>query len=63
MERLRGMGLRKSFFLLSAACLLAALLLTLGIYLLCGRIEEAYPKGGVVIASDGTVTWLDEPDR
>ena len=63
MERLKNMGLKRCFFLLSVFCLATALLLTLGVYLLCGRIAERYPQGGIAIDSDGTVTELAGPDQ
>ena len=63
MERLKNMGLKRCFFLMSVLCLATALLLTLGVYLLCGRIADRYPQGGLAIDSDGVVTKLDEPDR
>ena len=61
MERLRNMGLRRSFFLLSAGCLAAALLLTAAIYSVCDRIGRGIPRGGIAIAYDGVVTELEEP--
>lgn len=61
MERLRNMGLRRSFFLLSAGCLAAALLLTAAIYSTCGRIGRRIPQGGIAISYDGVVTELEEP--
>ncbi len=61
MERLRNMGLRRSFFLLSAGCLAAALLLTAVIYSTCGRIGRRIPQGGIAISYDGVVTELEEP--
>jgi signal transduction histidine kinase len=61
MERLKNMGLKRSFFLLSVSCLSAALLLTFGIYFICGKIAERYPHGGVAISYDGTMTKLEEP--
>lgn len=63
MEGLKNMGLKRCFFLLSVFCLATALLLTLGVYLLCGRIAERYPQGGIAIDSGGTVTELAGPDR
>jgi signal transduction histidine kinase len=63
MERLKGMGLKRSFFLLSLVCLVAALLLTLGVYLLCGRIADRYPKGGVAIGPGGVITKLEQPSQ
>ena len=61
MERLKNMGLKRSFFLLSVSCLSAALLLTFGIYFLCEKMVERYPLGGIAISYDGTVTKLEEP--
>ena len=61
MERLRNMGLKQTFFLLSAGCLCAALLLTLSVYGLCGALAEQYPRGGVSIDFNGLVTELPDP--
>ncbi len=61
MERLRNMGLRRSFFLLSAGCLAAALLLTAVVYSTCGRIGRRIPQGGIAISYEGVVTELEEP--
>lgn len=61
MERLKNMGLKQSFFLLSASCLLTALMLTADIYVCCGKIAERYPHGGISIDSDGMVRELDLP--
>ena len=61
MERLKNMGLKKSFLLLSLFCLIAAFLL-LGIaILICRGIMTGYPSGGVEILSDGSVIPLPEP--
>lgn len=61
MERLKNMGLKRSFFLLSVLCLTAALLLTSGIYFVCGKIAERYPQGGIAISYGGAVTELEMP--
>lgn len=61
MERLKNMGLKHSFFLLSFLCLLSALLLTAGIYLFCEKMKDSYPRGGVVIGYDGSMTELPQP--
>ena len=63
MEGLKNMGLKRCFFLLSVFCLVTALLLILGVYLLCGRIAERYPQGGIAIDSGGTVAELAGPDQ
>ncbi|MDE7478626.1 MAG: HAMP domain-containing histidine kinase [Lachnospiraceae bacterium] len=55
------MGLRRSFFLLSVFCLVAALLLTLIVYQVCARISDHYPRYGVVFTSDGVVTEMEHP--
>ncbi len=61
MERLKNMGLKKSFVLLSAVGAAAALLLIGGVFYVCGRISAQYPNGGVVITSDGVVKELPNP--
>lgn len=61
MERLRNMGLKRSFFLLSVLCMAAALSLTVGIYSACGMAAGHYPRGGVSISYDGVMTELEEP--
>ena len=49
------MGLKRSFVLL------AALLLTAGVYAVCNFIAGGYPRGGISIAPDGTITALEQP--
>ena len=61
MERLKHMGLKRSFVLLAVLCLLAALLLTAGVYAVCNFIAGSYPRGGISIAPDGTITELEQP--
>lgn len=61
MERLKNMGLKRSFVLLAVLCLLVALLLTAGVYVVCSRIAEGYPRGGIAIKPDGTITELEQP--
>lgn len=61
MERLKNMGLRRSFFLLSVLCLGTALILTYGVYRTCNRIAARYPVYGLVIAPDGAVTEMEAP--
>ena len=55
------MGLKRSFVLLAVLCLLAALLLTAGVYAVCNCIADSYPRGGISIAPDGTITELEQP--
>lgn len=61
MERLKNMGLRRSFFLLSVSCLAGALLLTYGVYYTCQRLAARYPVYGIVITSDGMVSNMEYP--
>ena len=55
------MGLKRSFVLLAVLCLLAALLLMAGVYAVCNFIADSYPRGGISIAPDGTITELEQP--
>lgn len=61
MERLKNMGLKKSFLLLSLSCLAVAFLLLGAVIFLCRRIENHYPLGGVEILWDGSVVPLPSP--
>ncbi len=63
MERLKNMGLRRSFFLLSVLCLAGALLLTYGVYYTCARLADRYPTYGIVITPDGVMTSVEQPTR
>ena len=61
MERLKKMGLRRSFFVVSVLCMAAALLLTYGIYQFCAKLYDRYPHYGIAITPDGVVTALEDP--
>ena len=61
MERLKNMGLKKSFLLLSLSCLAVAFLLLGTVIFLCRGIENHYPLGGVEILSDGSIVPLPSP--
>lgn len=61
MERLKNMGLKKSFLILSVSCVLLALLLLGLVFVACTSISSTFPAGGVQISSDGTVVKLEEP--
>ena len=61
MERLKNMGLKKSFLLLSLSCLAVAFLLLGAVIFLCRGIESYYPLGGVEILSDGSIVPLPSP--
>lgn len=63
MEWMKNMGLKKSFFLLSALSMIAALLMIGIIFIICAKITANYPRGGITISSDGVVRELDGPTR
>ena len=43
MERLKNMGLKKSFFFLSVWCILLSLVLVLLVFFICSTIKSGYP--------------------
>ncbi|MDE5866537.1 MAG: sensor histidine kinase, partial [Lachnospiraceae bacterium] len=61
MERLKNMGLKKSFFFLSVWCILISLLLVLLVFLVSNAIKSGYPSGGIEISSDGVAILLKQP--
>ena len=61
MERLKNMGLKKSFFFLSVWCILFSLLLVLLVFFICSTIKSGYPPGGIEIGSDGVIIPLEQP--
>ena len=61
MERLKNMGLKKSFFFLSVWCILLSLLLVLLVFFICSTIKSGYPPGGIEIGSDGVIIPLEQP--
>lgn len=61
MERLKNMGLKKAFFLLSVWCILISLLLVLLVFLVCNTIKSGYPSGGMEIRPDGVARPLEQP--
>lgn len=61
MERLKNMGLKKSFLVLSVSCVLLALLLLVLVFVVCNVISSTFPTGGIQISPDGTIVKLEEP--
>lgn len=61
MERLKNMGLKKSFLVLSASCILLALLLLGLVFMVCNSISSTFPTGEIEILSDGTAIRLEAP--
>ncbi len=58
---MKNMGLKKSFLILSASCVLLALLLLGLIFLICNLVSKTFPAGGVEILSDGSIVNLEAP--
>lgn len=61
MERLKNMELKKSFLVLSASCVLLALLLLGVVFILCNSISSTFPTGGIAILPDGSAVQLEAP--
>lgn len=61
MERLKNMGLKKSFLVLSVSCVLFALLLLGLVFAVYTSIRSTFPAGGIEVLSDGTVIRLEAP--
>lgn len=59
MERLKNTGLKKSFVLMSVLGAATALFLIIGVFLICAQITARYPRGGMLITTDGVV-WQEE---
>ncbi len=63
MERLKNMGLKKTFLVLSVSCVLAALLLLGLVFMVCNSIISDFPSGGIEILADGSVVKMETPTK
>lgn len=61
MERMKNMGLKKSFFILATVSILVSLAILLTSLIICESIRKNIPSGGLAIDANGTVTVLEEP--
>ena len=61
MERLKNMELKKTILVLSASCVLAALLLLGLVFMVCNSISSTFPTGGIEILSDGSTVKMEMP--
>lgn len=61
MERLKNMELKKTFLVLSASCVLVALLLLGLVFMICNSISSFFPSGGIEILADGSIVKLEAP--
>lgn len=60
MERLKNMGLKKSFFFLSVWCILISPLPVLSVFLVCNATKSGYPPGSMNMR-DGVAIPLEQP--
>lgn len=61
MEWIKGLSLKKAFFLTAFGGMLLSLLLAAGIWQACSSLSGKYPQGGVSIDQSGMVKTLEEP--
>ena len=61
MERLKNMELKKTFLVLSASCVLVALLMLGLVFMICNSISSTFPSGGIEILADGSIVKMETP--
>lgn len=61
MERLKNMELKKTFLVLSASCVLGALLMLGLVFMICNSISSNFPSGGIEILADGSIVKMEPP--
>lgn len=61
MERLKNMELKKTFLVLSASCVLVALLMLGLVFMICNSISSNFPSGGIEILADGSIVKMETP--
>ncbi len=60
-ERLKNMELKKTFLVLSASCVLVALLMLGLVFMICNSISSNFPSGGIEILADGSIVKMETP--
>ena len=63
MERLKKMGLKRAFFVLSSLCVVLSLCLLLLLFVCCEKVRNNYPSGGSEFRADGTNVLLQQPTK
>ena len=63
MERLKKMGLKRAFFVLSSLCVVLSLCLLLLLFVCCEKVRDNYPSGGIEFRADGTNVLLQQPNK
>ena len=61
MERLKNMESKKTFLVLSASCVLVALLMLGLVFMICNSISSNFPSGGIEILADGSIVKMETP--
>ena len=61
MERLKNMGLKRSFLILSVGCVAVSFALLAASFFIFQGIKKMYPTGGIEIYPDGSSVMLPEP--
>lgn len=55
------MELKKNFLVLSASCVLVALLMLGLVFMICNSISSNFPSGGIEILADGSIVKMETP--
>lgn len=55
------MELKKTFLVLSASCVLVALLMLGLVFMICNSISSNFPSGGIEILADGSIVKMEPP--
>ena len=55
------MELKKTFLVLSASCVLGALLMLGLVFMICNSISSNFPSGGIEILADGSIVKMEPP--
>ena len=55
------MELKKTFLVLSASCVLVALLMLGLVFMICNSISSNFPSGGIEILADGSIVKMETP--
>ena len=57
----KNMELKKTFLVLSASCVLVALLMLGLVFMICNSISSNFPSGGIEILADGSIVKMETP--
>ena len=54
-------GIKENFLVLSASCVLVALLMLGLVFMICNSISSNFPSGGIEILADGSIVKMETP--